>query len=250
MSERLEGLDKKFECSTAQLIMEIDYVVYLLARIADTVVLEQDDIDDIKSALLAHDYEWATMTIIIFEKDDTRREALECKGYVVAELPGVSNDLFTLKVEPKDALVLLTLGALLNRTFNKKGLFHSSSFGYNREQNLKHFFTKLSGWEKGQGIFIMDLSASLTCISRSRLLEKLEPAVDDQYILRLISSFLEVQITDNSGTADWAFPEGVPPVNFVAPVLKNYYLDSLDRAFEEKFPIYLMCAMTHTQSTR
>jgi len=72
-------------------------------------------------------------------------------------------------------------------------------------------------------------------VSRSRLLSKLEPVVKDPFLLRLISSFLELPIIGTPGK-DWSEKRGRPPVHFITPVLFHFYLGELDGAFETSFP--------------
>ena len=86
---------------------------------------------------------------------------------------------------------------------------------------------------------LIDLSPSLITFSRSRLLTKWESVVKDPFILRLISSFLDLPTLDNTGTdlsSKRVIPRGVP---IFTEVLFNFNLDSLDRAFETRFPTFI-----------
>lgn len=51
----------------------------------------------------------------------------------------------------------------------------------------------------------------------------------------MVSSFLDSPIIDKTGK-DWSSKEGIPTIDFIAPVLFNSFLDEFDRAFEEQFP--------------
>jgi hypothetical protein len=76
---------------------------------------------------------------------------------------------------------------------------HSRSFGFSKDRNEKDFCGTVVGWGKVELLLFLDLSPSLITFSRSRFLAKLESVVKDQFLLRLISSFLELPIIDNTG---------------------------------------------------
>ena len=68
-----------------------------------------------------------------------------------------------------------------------------------KDRNEKDFCGTVVGWGKVELLLFLDLSPSLITFSRSRFLAKLESVVKDQFLLRLISSFLELPIIDNTG---------------------------------------------------
>lgn len=96
------------------------------------------------------------------------------------------------------------------------------------------FFGTVVFWGNVELLLLFDLSPSLPLLSRSRLLSKLESVVKDPFLLRLISSFLELPIIDKTET-DWSTKTGIPTVTFPTPILFHFFLDELDRAFEAHF---------------
>lgn len=116
-------------------------------------------------------------------------------------------------MEPEDELVLIVLGGLLNLYLSSSGVYHSRSFGFSKDRNEKDFCGTVLSWGKVELLLFLDLSPSLITFSRSRLLAKLESVVKDQFLLRLISSFLDLPILNNTGTdllSKRGIPRGVP----------------------------------------
>ena len=146
---------------------------------------------------------------------------------------------FTYKTEEKseDDLVLLALARVLSLTFLSSYRFIDKSFGFQRNRDLHHFYGEVVGWGQVEMLFYVDLTLSLNSLSRSRLLAKIEPVLNDSSIFQLLSAFLELPILDEDGR-DWSAlaGAGVPPAGLLSSVLLNFYLDEFDRAFSKRFP--------------
>lgn len=134
----------------------------------------------------------------------------------------------TLKVE--DELILISLANLLNKYVLTQNVFIGQSFA---GQTVKLFVAEIRSWSNLRVIFVIDLPIYSSNI-RKRLLEKIKPLIEDQFIRNLIENFLHCPVLDKKGInrAD----ERIPPVRFIHDCLLNFYLDDLDRKFVSKFP--------------
>lgn len=78
----------------------------------------------------------------------------------------------------------------------------------------------------------MDFAILSRTLCRKRLVDKIKPLIDDQFVLNLVDSFLHSPIQDKKGR-NLALNGGIPPVRFLHPVLFNFFLDDVDRDFAE-----------------
>lgn len=93
-------------------------------------------------------------------------------------------------------------------------------------------------------LYYLDLTPSLNMISRSRLLEKLEPLIGNKYTNSLVSSFLSSPILDEDGR-DWSAHVGIPSGGLLTLVLFHFFLDNWDRAFYSLFPNFRYVRYIH-----
>ncbi|KAJ9535545.1 hypothetical protein OSB04_un001325 [Centaurea solstitialis] len=93
-------------------------------------------------------------------------------------------------------------------------------WGFHAPRPPRLFFPILLGKRLGSPCFIPEKAGALGI---------------DYWALNKVSSFLHSPIIDKTGK-DWSSKEGIPTIDFRAPVLFNFFLDEFDRAFEEQFP--------------
>lgn len=186
----------KYECSVRQLALEIENVYNELRREKEDYPLEETDVLEIKKAVLAENSSLSPRKLVSFDKEDPDKEQFDSVTF--PELPDRS---LSIIMEPKDELVLIALGGLLNLSLSNSGVYNSHSFSYSGEcRNEKDFCGTVVGWGKVELLLLIDLSPSLITFSRSRLLTLWESVVKDPFLLRLISSFLDLPTLDNTGT--------------------------------------------------
>ncbi|XAR51024.1 hypothetical protein NMG60_11005522 [Bertholletia excelsa] len=91
---------------------------------------------------------------------------------------------------------------------------------------------------KVKRLYRIDLTASLSTMERSLILDRVKPLVGDGSVYELISSFLDLPIIDDDGNVRSDISFGViPPVGEITRVLFNIVLmDTFDREFPNKFP--------------
>ncbi|XAR56186.1 hypothetical protein NMG60_11036564 [Bertholletia excelsa] len=132
-----------------------------------------------------------------------------------------SDMIYVVMPDKDDVLVLMGLSLML---------FHLShgrmpKDGYRFENDVKRLYR-------------IDLTASLSTMERSLILDRVKPLVGDGSIYELISSFLDLPIIDDDGNvrSDNCFGV-IPPVGEITRVLFNIVLmDTFDREFPNKFP--------------
>lgn len=91
----------------------------------------------------------------------------------------------------------MALTRMFNLAFQSSSFFLEKSFGLGRSHC--EFYSEIFGWNKVEMLFYLNLSTSLTTISRPRLLSKLATVLNDRYILHLLSSFLSLPVLDEDG---------------------------------------------------
>lgn len=198
----------------------------LLAQI-DIVLLEFPEkfsfsSSEIKELLSSGSFSFSPLKLCLFQTKDTLNTKLP-RGYNPPELPGYK---FFLYMEPRDELVVMTLSFVFNVHLSFS--FSDNSFGCRLDRNLSSFNKRLVGWV--ERLLFFNLSSSFIQISRSLLLRKRKPLVD-QPIFDLLSSFVHIPIIDKTGEIT-SFGTGLP--ESIRTII--FYLDELDRAFPARFP--------------
>lgn len=142
---------------------------------------------------------------------------------------------FYVRPERNENLVLIALAHMLGAHFFSVSLFVEQSYCFSRTR--RYFYTQLVSRGKVERLFYLNLYSSLSTISHSHLLRKMELTVNDKSILELVSSFLALRIFDENG-GDWSSSVGVgiPPAGLITDVLVNFLLDDFDREFIRSFP--------------
>lgn len=216
-------------CTLIQLTHEMDRI-NKLASFSDVedFSLDESTLLDIKKAVLSRKFKFTALNLTFLDKDqfvfsDKKRKSI----------PGLPKDAISFYVDPKEKLVMLALGVLLDKTFNECALFHFSSFAYRINLSLTDFFRTVGYWSNVELLMVANLSPSK--LSHSHLLHKLSTVVKDRAIIDLLISFIDMSIFDKMGN-DWATKKGLPPIPLLSDVLFNFYLDDLDRSFEVHFP--------------
>lgn len=145
----------------------------------------------------------------------------------------------TLKLE--DELILISLANLLKKYVLTNNVFLEQSFA---GQTDKLFVAEIRSWSNRIVLFVIDLSIYSQILCRKRLLDKIKPLIEDQFILNLIESFLHSPVLDKAGK-NLALKGGIPPVRFIHSILFNFFLDDMDRNFLSKFPGATFARFSH-----
>lgn len=147
-----------------------------------------------------------------------------------------------------DSLVFKALGNLLNKelgiSFYRKSCY--SKFIPEYYENIKvytemssyYYLEAISEWSDIEALISLDCRPSVNISSRSRLLDKLRPIVDDNLLL-FLSNYINLNVIydnldDNLELLDHStclLPD--PKLGFE---LLNFILDDIDREFEERLP--------------
>ncbi|XAR51037.1 hypothetical protein NMG60_11005540, partial [Bertholletia excelsa] len=145
-----------------------------------------------------------------------------------------SNMIYVVMPHKDDVLVLMGLALMLFR------LSHGCipKDGYRFENDVDSFYYSLQQIGKVKRLYRIDLTASLSTMERSLILDRVKPLVGDGSVYELISSFLDLPIIDDDGNVRSDISFGViPPVGEITRVLFNIVLmDTFDREFPNKFP--------------
>lgn len=180
-------------------------------------------------------YVWGEFKLLFFHKDDM--ESAEVKKSFSIFVRVVDSDYYlSVYIRPRDRLLLMALTDFLLNTFTSSS-FLDSSFAYLEDRDLLSYISTIVGWGPVEVVILVDLSRSISTLSRSRLMAKLSSAVRDPFILNLFSSFLNSPLLTKMGPTPYFGSEGIPPSGTdISPVLLNIFLDNFDRAFRSRFP--------------
>lgn len=206
----IKNLRRKSPTRNISIIMSSSSYLQLKALLAqiDIVLLEfpekfsfsSSEIKELKSALSSGSFSFSPLKLCLFQTKDTLNTKLP-RGYNPPELPGYK---FCLYMEPRDELVVMTLSFVFNVHLSFS--FSDNSFGCRLDRNLSSFNKRLVGWV--ERLLFFNLSSSFIQISRSLLLRKIKPLVD-QPIFDLLSSFVHIPIIDKTGEIT-SFGTGLP----------------------------------------
>ena len=214
------------QCSLYQLSSEIDNV---FSAFSQQYPFGEGKVSEIKQAVLSGTYVFSPLKFLVLPNDYPRTNFFH-----VFSVPDLPNVYFAVLAESEDNLVFIALSRVLSLTFDSYSLENSFAFRTAKE-GRKGFYGEVLKWGQVGMLLHFDLTPSLNTLSRSRLLAKLEPVLNDPSIFRLVSSFFELPILDEDGR-DWSAETGVPSAGLLACVLLNFYLDSFDRTFINRFP--------------
>lgn len=193
-----------------------------------------DRAGEIQTAVLAGAYVFSPLRLEVFPKDHPKTGFFHT--FSVPEYPDI---FFAVRPEEEDGLVFMALARMLNLKFLSSLVFIEKSFGLRKHKGFRDFDVEVVGWNKVETLFYLDLTTYLTTLSRSHLLAKLEPVLNDPPLLQFLSSFLKLPTLDEDGR-DWSalVGAGVPSAGLLTSVLLNFYLDELDCAFIDRFPSF------------
>lgn len=149
---------------------------------------------------------------------------------------------FYLCLKLEDELILISLAKTLERYVLTPNVFLEQSFACRTEKKAIHFLAEIKNWSNLRALFVLDFSIFSKVLCRKRLVAKMKPLIEDQFILHLIDSFLHCPIKDKQGRN---LNEGIPGVQFIFPVLLNFFLDDMDRKFVSKFPDWTFARFYH-----
>lgn len=141
------------------------------------------------------------------------------EGFNALGIPELPQESGALRPERNENLVLIALARMLGVHFVSSSFFVKQSYCRTR----RDFDTQLVSRGKVEQLFYLDLYSSLSTISHSNLLRKMELAVHEKEIFELVSSFLALRIFDDNGE-DWSSSVGVgiPPAGLLTNVLVDF----------------------------
>lgn len=226
----IKNLRRKSPTRNISIIMSSSSYLQLKALLAqiDIVLLEfperfsfsSSEIKELKSALSSGSFSFSPLKLCLFQTKDTLNTKLP-RGYNPPELPGYK---FFLYMEPRDELVVMTLSFVFNDALHLSFSFSDNSFGCRLDRNLSSFNKRLVGWV--ERLLFFNLSSSFIQISRSLLLRKRKPLVD-QPIFDLLSSFVHIPIIDKTGERT-SFGTGLPFGNHLSEQLFSIWMSSIE----------------------
>lgn len=207
-------MDDVIKCSLHKLVFEINNTYALFKQEDSDYELSDGDILAIQNALLSGNYRFSPLRLV--------------RGY------GGSVDI---EATLADEVVISALGAIIIQELATSSYFRKSCYStYNKDKTLYHFFDTIQGWRSIEALIYLNCKDSCTKFSRSRLIEKVRPIVNnDDSIVKLISSFCNLPIVDNIGR-DFSFNTGIPPLIYLGNILFNIFLDDIDQEIEERLP--------------
>lgn len=129
----------------------------------------------------------------------------------VTDARGLLSFYLCLKLE--DELILISLAKTLERYVLTPNVFLEQSFACRTDKKAIHFLAEIQNWSNLRALFVLDFSIFSKVLCRKRLVAKMKPLIEDQFILHLIDSFLHCPIKDKQGRN---LNEGIPG-NFFFP---------------------------------
>lgn len=145
-----------------------------------------------------------------------------------------------LTLKQEDELILISLANLLNQYVFTQNVFLEQSFP---GQTDTLFVAEIRSWSNLRLLFVIDLSIYSHILCIKRLLDKIKPLIEDQFILNLIENFLHSPVLNKAGKN--ILKGGIPPVRFLHSILLNFFLDDIDRHFLSKFPGATFARFSH-----
>lgn len=134
----------------------------------------------------------------------------------------------------EDYMVLMALSKMLLR------LTYGSlpEGGYRLEDRVDSFYNNIKQMKKVDRLYRIDLSSSLTRIPISLVLRRVSSLVSDRTVYKLIESFLNLPIIDDTGKyRDDISKGGMPPAGEITRVFFNIVLmEVFDKEFEKRYP--------------
>lgn len=144
----------------------------------------------------------------------------------------------------EDKLVLIALGGMLNTRIIKLNLLHSSSFGFKlRPTDYYAHIRSIEG--PISRVYKLDMIKSLFRINKEILLTKLEPIVSNTEIMKLLKSFLYIQIIYEGEDMTYEKNRIFPTSEFITDILLNFTLIELDNQFHQVFPSFSYTRYAH-----
>lgn len=110
--------------------------------------------------------------------------------------------------------------------------------GFRLTNMVSSFYYSLQQMGKVDRLYKIYLMESLSILPISLILDRVKPLVGDDFVYKLISSFLILPLVDTDGnTRRDIHPSGIPPAGEITRVLFNIVLtDIFDREFTKRFP--------------
>lgn len=136
---------------------------------------------------------------------------------------------------PEDRLVLMALGRMVNLSILETDYMLENSYGF--KVDWYHYYEHIvCGREKALRVYIIDLSTSIKILDMDHLLWKLSFIVQDEKIMELLYSFLNLPVQDATGL-DYSsnYFMKIPSTVFLTDVLFNLALSECDFWFQRLF---------------
>lgn len=132
----------------------------------------------------------------------------------------------------RDRVVQQALLNRLSRIFEPK--FMDCSYGYRPNCSAHQAIEKIEGYLKDgcEWIVEVDIKTCFDTIDHELLMELVKEEIADGRVLKLIRSFLEVGVMEETGVKEVV--TGTPQGGVISPLLANIYLHTLDEAMTKK----------------
>lgn len=110
---------------------------------------------------------------------------------------------------------------------------------------LQDYYNEIRGWGGLTGIMKINLSKSLFCVDRSRLIQKVAPLLlNHPYAVKLFTDFLNARIYNEDGpelvwlnrVLEYRPSTGIPPLKHLSRILFNILIDDIDKKLKERMP--------------
>lgn len=212
------------KCSIQSLVFEIN-VVYALFKEKVDGYSKELDILSIQNLLLSGNYHLSPLCLVRSDDEFPRSNSIPMFLFDFTSLA--------------DHLVMCSLGGILIQELNHSSYFRKSCYSaYNSsDRSYIHYINTIQEWVEMEALLILNCGKSITYFSRSRLIEKIRPIVNnDDNLVKLISSFTDLHVVDNKGRYLLSLKAGIPYIPFISEILFDIIMDDIDQTIEERLP--------------
>lgn len=210
------------KCSLQSFVFEINDVYAVYKHNNSNYELSEGDILNIQNLVLSENYYISSLKLVITYSE-----------------PPESNLIPDINIEASslaDEVVIGAFGGILIKELGQSSFFSKSCYSsYSKDRTITHYLDTILEYRDIKTLLRLDCSNSVLNFSRSRLIEKVRSIVNNDYLVKLFSSFCNAPIIDIWGR-DLSMNTGVPPLPFIEDVLFNIYMDEIDREIEKRLP--------------
>lgn len=148
-------------------------------------------------------------------------------------------------IEPEDQLVLSSLSNVLKRKLSK--VMSKQSFAYRDDVNWNHLLKEIVAWGKTKCVIYYEYEFDTSSISDQEFVKVVDNLIrkdeGQESIIKILNDICRVTtLTDGLKNDIISIPDAVSIIDvpFIGSIIKNSYLDIVDRQFEE-------CKLAHVR---